>query len=144
MGSVITGPLFLLGGMKLVMSTAAAIAVVGFFVVLSCPEPQKVIVKGDFRWSDVRAVLVTREWRYIASSYLAMGLFIGFAMLFINVLLVDKYDLQPSEISLLLVPVLTASLVASVFIGPHHPIHPLLILRTPPKELSTAHDTMES
>ena len=60
------------------MFAAAALAAFAFVVVLASPEPKEEdVTKGSFQWSDVRAVVATREWRYIVGSYWVMGIFIG-------------------------------------------------------------------
>jgi predicted MFS family arabinose efflux permease len=112
------GPLFVLGGMKCVMLAAAALAFLAFVVVCTSPEPAEESATGSFKWSDVRNVLNTREWLYVALAYWTMGIWLGFMLLFLNMMLVDKYSLDPSGVAVLMIPMSLSSLIGSVWVGP--------------------------
>jgi hypothetical protein len=47
-----------------------------------------------------------------------MGIWLGFMLLFLNMMLVDKYSLDPSGVATLMIPMSLSSLIASVWLGP--------------------------
>jgi hypothetical protein len=68
--TVISGPIFLLGGFPLVMFAAAALSAFALGCVISSDEPDTGDIKGEFSWGDVRSVCATREWMLMAATYL--------------------------------------------------------------------------
>jgi MFS family permease len=121
--TMISGPIFLLGGFPLVMFTAAALSAFALGCVISSEEPDSGDTAGKFSWGDVRTVCATREWMLVAATYLLYGIYIGFSMVFSGLLLVGEYGFTPWEISLVSWPRGVITIIAIGWVGPKLLLH---------------------
>ena len=105
----------------MVMLTASALAILGFFAVMSCPDPRikEQTEKGAFKWADVKSVLATWEWGHLATTYLVFGMSLNFGTFLGNIVLVKEYGFAPWQVGVFfMAPMFLTTTITGSLIGP--------------------------
>lgn len=81
-------------------------------------EPPVPISKAEFKWADVKRVINTLEWFFLAFCYVLIGCTFGWYLIFSTVALTEKWEFEPWQISSVAWPFGVVSLLSNLFLAP--------------------------